>query len=54
MAYEFERDEWRSAIRTSTDTELEQARSATRAALGIVGDAIDALDEPAREPEGDE
>lgn len=50
----WERDEWRTAVRAATDDELAAARNATRAALGIIGDAADALDDLAREPDEDE
>jgi hypothetical protein len=41
MAYEHERDEWRSAVRASSPAELDAAKDAHRRALGIVGDPSD-------------
>ena len=41
MAYEYERDEWRSAVRASSPAEQEAAKDAHRRALGLVGDATD-------------
>lgn len=44
-AYSFERDEWRSALRTMTDADRDRIRDAERAQLGIVGDRDDARNE---------
>jgi len=44
MAYEFERDEYRSALRAMSDAELAANAGAGRAALGIVGDAGDDIE----------
>lgn len=41
MAYEYERDEWRSAARSLSEVEREIAKDAHRQALGIIGDASD-------------
>ena len=38
-----ELDEWRSAVRHSTDRELELAQDSHRAALGLIGEAGDDL-----------
>ena len=45
MAYEYERDEWRSALRTMTDADRDRIRDAERQRLGIVGDISDAQEE---------
>jgi hypothetical protein len=39
MSYD---DEWRDAVRRSTEAELEAAQDSYRASLGIVGDRSDA------------
>jgi hypothetical protein len=41
MAYEHERDEWRSAVRAMTDTERDRAINEPREALGVFGDRTD-------------
>lgn len=41
MAYEFERDEWRSAVRKLTDADRYINTNATRWAQGIIGDGDD-------------
>lgn len=43
MAYEFERNEWRSAVRRLTESDRYVNTNATRWARGIVGDAEDDL-----------
>lgn len=45
MAYEYERDEWRSAVRTLTETERHTIAEGRRRALGIVGDPTDVADQ---------
>lgn len=45
MAYEFERDEWRSAVRAMTETDRLLAYQEPRRAKGIVGDPDDADDD---------
>ena len=45
MAYEHERDEWRSAVRSLSDAQREYNKDSRRRALGIVGDPDDALGE---------
>lgn len=45
MAYEHERDEWRSAVRAMTETDRILAGDQTRRALGVVGDRDDAAAE---------
>lgn len=45
MAYEYEREEWRSALAATSYTEQERQRDAQRRALGITGDPTDALDD---------
>lgn len=39
MAYEYERDEWRSAVRALSETD--RLINETRRALGIIGDPTD-------------
>lgn len=41
MAYEHERDEWRSEIRSQTEVERELTRDAIRRAAGVSGDRDD-------------
>ena len=41
MAYEYERDEWRSAVRSLSETQREIAKDSRRRSLGIVGDPSD-------------
>lgn len=41
MAYEFERDEWRSALRSMTEADRYVNTNATRWAQGIIGDPTD-------------
>ena len=38
-------DEWRAAVRASTEVELDLAERSHRAAIGLVGDREDAHDE---------
>lgn len=45
MAYEYERDEWRSALRSTTDRDHSIAYHQSRAAMGILGDISDAYDD---------
>lgn len=41
MAYEFERDEWRAAVRQLTEADRDININARRESLGIVGEATD-------------
>ena len=41
MAYEHERDEWRSAVRSMTELERQLAVDEPRRALGLAGDITD-------------
>lgn len=41
MAYEYERDEWRSAVRALSETDRLITVDETRRALGIIGDPTD-------------
>lgn len=45
MAYDYERDEWRSAVRGMTEHDRYLAVEEPRRARGIVGDISDARDE---------
>lgn len=54
MAYEFERDEWRSAVRALTEVQRLINTNATRAALGVVGDPTDALSDDSDDFDGDD
>lgn len=45
MAYEFERDEWRSALRSTPPAEQECQRDAYRTAIGVTGDITDAYED---------
>lgn len=44
MAYEYERDEWRSAVRSMSQWDRDLTRDAIRRSLGIIGDPSDAVD----------
>lgn len=41
MAYEYERDEWRSAVRSLSDAQREYNKDSRRRSLGIIGDPDD-------------
>lgn len=43
MAYEYERDEWRSAVQSMSQLDRDLTRDAIRRSLGIAGDPSDAI-----------
>lgn len=45
MAYEFERDEWRSALRSTPPAEQERQHDAYRTAIGVTGNITDAYED---------
>lgn len=45
MAYEWERDEWRSAINAMSEQERATSAHEVRAASGVIGDPSDLRDE---------
>ncbi len=45
MAYEYERDEWRSAVQTLTEADRDNIAGETRQRHGIVGDPSDAYED---------
>lgn len=45
MAYEWEHDEWRSAVRSMTELDRYLAVQEPRRAAGIIGDRSDAYDD---------
>lgn len=52
MAYEFERDEWRAAIRSQSVDDFDRLADEYRRAIGITGDRTDAADtEPTDNPD---
>lgn len=54
MAFDYERDEWRSAVRSMSELERDLTRDAIRRSLGIAGDPSDAVECGGGDFDGDE